>query len=633
MKYRYDSNDDILNELFKPCINNSKELMFCTAYFSSQMLIELFEEISKLLERGSFKLIIGSETDIEELALLQELELKDIGEHIFSKLFEGFSVEEIDKLEIYSRCLKEGNFEIKIGKSTRGGTFHDKFYIFEPKEEGSFPIAAHGSLNFTKSGFHSNYESLNIKESEETYEYSKEDFSKLWKNSMGGTNVEAIKNVVIDLVDKKIFTTYKMSPRLKMKDNLRDYQQEAIQKVIDNDYCGILKMATGTGKTFTAMGLINKYLFEDKISKKVIISVPYKHLAEQWTEEVSEFFGSELKTIIIHSDNKKADQEFRKYYKNPIIEHCFIFVNDSFKKYIDNGYIVKMNNPLLIIDEVHNLTKNFILDTLEINNFIHTIGLSATPEDEFDETRTECLFEYFKGVVYEYSLEKAIENNYLTNYYYYPKRVDLDEEEAKEYEYLETKLKNGNSRLETMDEIDKLLSHSSRKLIEFKKDFENYSNKNEKLSHTIVYCSPGTDRRLTNEKYINIVSEELHQINKNVKIKKFTSEESTQERNIMTKEFENKEIEILLAIKCLDEGYNVPAIKTAFLLQSGNRERQHIQRRGRLLRNYEDKEFSEIYDYVVYNNGKIIPSELKRLEEYSKLATNKIDLKEWSVDE
>lgn len=631
-KYRYDSNDDILNELFKPAMKMSKELMFCTAYFSNQVLVDTFDEISEVLQRGKFRLIVGNETsNLEDIQQLKKLHGDEVGHFIYDKLFKNFQIEDLKKLEVYSKYLKNGKFEVKVGVSTRGGIFHDKSYLFEPYDKSNQPIAAFGSLNFTKAGFDHNYESLNLKESEATYNESKNYFDDLWENSIGGTNVVSIKDVVINLVDQKIETFYEQSPRIKMAEKLRDYQNEAVDAIVNNDYNGILKMATGTGKTFTALEIISRYLFKDKISNKVVVSVPYKHLAEQWADEAREYFGKDLEVTVIHSDSRNAQNEFIQSYQSPFEKNCFIFVNDSFVKYVEKLSKKKIN-PLLIFDEVHNLSMNN-LELLEKYNFLHKVGLSATPEDEFDEERTIRLETYLHGVVFEYSLEKAIKTGFLTEYYYYPKRVDLEEDEIAQYEYLESKLRTGKNKIKTRDEIEDLLSNASRKLIRFKEDFKEYSEKNEKLNHIIVYCSPGTDAKLTGKKHLNAVSSEIHQLNSKVNMKKFTASESTQERKTMTAEFENEEIDVLLAIRCLDEGYNVPAIKTAFLLHSGNRARQHIQRRGRLLRKFNDKKYSQIYDYVVFSKGKIIPSEYNRVKEYSRLAKNKIDLKEWSENE
>ena len=123
---------------------------------------------------------------------------------------------------------------------------------------------------------------------------------------------------------------------------------------------------------------------------------------------------------------------------------------------------------------------------------------------------------------------------------------------------------------------------------------------------------------------------------------KFTSEETPKERALIKEKFAyGKELQVLVAIKCLDEGVNIPAIKTAFILASTQNPKEYIQRRGRVLRKFPGKEFAEIYDFVtltrdldeaycltaeeIKSEKSLVKNELKRIVEFKSISMNPKD--------
>lgn len=168
-----------------------------------------------------------------------------------------------------------------------------------------------------------------------------------------------------------------------------------------------------------------------------------------------------------------------------------------------------------------------------------------------------------------------------------------------------------------------------------------YMEKYKKENHILVYCgATKTEDERKQREYRQIdqitkqLSEELH-----MKVSRFTSAENRKDRQILIEKFtEGEEIQALVAIKCLDEGVNIPAIKTAFILASTTNPKEYIQRRGRVLRKSPGKEYAEIYDFITlpreldtvsflsekelkYDRS-LVQRELQRIEDFRNLAEN-----------
>lgn len=641
-KTTYNSQDDILEDFFKPAFREYKNTKICSAYFSSSVLIDLFDEINNQLKNGgTFQLILGEGTSDIEIAKMQALVRGKEGEYIFNKLFKNLSIENIEKYKIIMRHIENGAFTIKVGKTIKSNAcFHNKLYLFH-NSIFEFGLAASGSLNFTNAGIYENYENLIRRESLESFRESMEEFELLWTNAYEGTSVRPVLEYVSKELKKEIqkveiisqlpideeIIKENIAKRLESMEKLRPYQLEAIAAIKNNNYCGMLEMATGTGKTFTAMGIINDMLFSDQVTNIVYISVPYQHLAEQWGEEITEFFGNEVSVIVCHSDRKNWKPKVKRLLiRKKIKKIVLVFVNKSFFSYINENNID--HESLLLIDEAHNITSKQIDEILPYANFKYRVALSATPDDEFNLERSDNLISYFDGIQYQFSLEEAIKMKFLTPYYYIPKRIELNGDEAQEYLEMEKLIMSSNNMIQKKEYEDiqiEILSQAEKKILQFEKDIKVLNDKKQ-ITNTIVYCSPGKLKNQPSKRFVSQITESIVKTNNTLNVNKITYEEDVNERMEYTKLFAEKRLNILCAIKCLDEGYNIPCIETAFVLYSTKRSREYIQRRGRLLRLSKGKEFAVIYDYLIYLNNEILEFEEKRFKEYASLALNKEEL-------
>ncbi|MCK6207709.1 DEAD/DEAH box helicase family protein [Bacillus infantis] len=392
---------------------------------------------------------------------------------------------------------------------------------------------------------------------------------------------------------------------------LRDYQKAAIKSWFSNNGQGLYEMATGTGKTLTALSTAAK-LGEHLPSLAIIIVCPYTHLVDQWVKDIKKY---NMDPIIAYKSKdlwvKRLSEEITAFNTGLINHYCCITTNATFSTDAMQSVIKRMSgNTLIIADEAHHLGSRQTIEILP-ENIKFRLALSATPNRWYDDSGTQRLLQYFGGkVVFEYGLEKAI-GTHLTNYYYLPHLVYLDSDEAEQYFEITNKLVKYMFGDEGLDMGDSAVSNL---LIKRARILSMARNKVHKLAslmkdrtnslYNIVYCG---DSKVDGKKQLDVVVDLLrNQFKMNVHT--FTSREDKNLRAILLDEFESGKLQALVAIKCLDEGVDVPATQTAYILASSTNPREFIQRRGRVLRKHPLKEFSYIHDFIV------LP---RRLEELS----------------
>ena len=419
---------------------------------------------------------------------------------------------------------------------------------------------------------------------------------------------------------------------------LRDYQVEAINNWFDNGNFGIFEMATGTGKTFTALSAFKKLSdMHDKFL--TVIACPQLHLIDQWIKDIKKFHDSDI-VVFASSNHKrlanlkelKGDFSLGLTDKAVILTTHMSLSNEDLMKFID-----EFKHPsLLIVDEVHGIGSS--KQVLGLNDsYDYRLGLSATPERWFDEEGTQFIYDFFGNVVFEFDIEDALETvnpdtgeTYLTPYYYHPIIIDLDNDEMDEYidlsrqiaYYLNSKNKLAKEKVEALILKRKLIINNAKEKFQ---EFKNILNENPDLDKTIIFCSP---------QQIKIVQKILN--GKRIPQHKFTQSESAKklkndlfsEREEIIKRFENGDYKILVAIKCLDEGVDIPIANTAIIMSSTSNPREYVQRRGRILRRAPGKKFANIYDMIVFpKRNARYASDIsdKEVDRYREFASNAIN--------
>lgn len=432
-------------------------------------------------------------------------------------------------------------------------------------------------------------------------------------------------------------------------------------------------MATGTGKTLTSLNCLLE-IYKRKGYYKAIILVPTLTLVDQWEQECKKFNFEHIVKVCSKNKNWKDEldaiklqEEFNYSNKEPnyiLIATYASFARDNVFKDLISLSSTASKKLLLIADEAHNMGSPRILNRLEGVKFVRRIGLSATPERQFDDTGNAKIRKFFgcediDGYTFEFSMQEAIDKGYLCRYYYYPHLVRLTDEEMSEYMKISLQLaKLFNYDSESFPGSDDILMRLllKRKRIVHKAHnketvFENilkkwYAEKGS-LKYTLVYVPEGSrpdnsdadifdsTEIIPEDDYsdslIDTYSSIVQSISPITTVKKFTA--TTADRNKILEDFAKGSLEVLTSMKCLDEGVDVPRSELAIFCASTGNPRQFIQRRGRILRTHKDKHRAVIHDLVVVpevssvsENFKmersLLASELKRVRDFALLSEN-----------
>lgn len=630
--YISQGNNNIADSFLNPVLKCTKEYKRSVGFFSSGVFDTISEGIMSLARnKGSMKLIASpklSEDDVEAISLGYEQKAA-----YYSNAFSRDFLAEMEKLndkrlQLLCDLIRKGILDIKIAVTNGGGIYHDKLGILKDFDENI--IVFYGSSNSSYSGYRSNYEKIRLSKSwnvgsEETVQDEEREFDSLWNNTNEFVEVydytKTAEKKLIEIVDyrksvKSQTTTIK----------LRDYQEEAIAAWTRNGFHGFYVMATGTGKTWTAIYSAKK-LVETKPCL-ITICAPYKHLVKQWAEDVVDAFPN-AKIILVSSENpgwnRQISNEIVRLNYNPDNQIIIISTIASFKMDRFSETLSKYKGEkLLIVDEAHRFT-------IRPTDFDYMLGLSATPYSGSSALKGNELMRYFGGQVFSLPIEEALERKFLVPYYYRPIYVHATEEEEERFSKLSRIISScfRNGKCIDPDLLVKTLRNRLRviSMAEAKMErIDDIINQVQERDHLVVYCGDGKlyDYNSGEElRHIQAIKRVLSE--HNYKASQFTATENMQERMQLVDSFNKGEISALAAIRCLDEGINIPSIKSALILSSNDDYREFVQRRGRILRTYYGKKNATIYDVVVLpknTSTQWATIELRRFLEYAKLSIN-----------
>lgn len=677
VKIKYTSErNNIIDEFYTPVIANSLVYKRAVGYFTSKILLEYITGLLDFYKNeGKMFLIISPhlyEEDIKALgkgnyskASLNE----DIQRRVESQLMHYLNSSELDRTstELFFLLIVNGILEVKIAvPKNQVGLFHEKIGIFHLKN--SEKIAIIGSNNETYSSVSINHESFNTfcswKEGQNEYILDhEEEFDQYWSNNSKNLDVLSLDEAFINecfikikgskSIEGKIeeINSIQYKPSRKKLSHLDfspyDYQEIAANKLLENKG-GVLEFATGSGKTKTAIYFM-ELLKEERSKNFFLIVLPDKTLLEQWHREVSAYNINVLKC---YSDNQGWLSDFRQMidiYLSPnpttqvvLTTNQTMFSRGKHSKFLK--YLRLLNEDfILIVDELHNWSTKIRTELMP--NATYKVGLSATPYN-FPMTKyDEKLDQHFKGIISTFTLEDAIEKKRLVPYNYYPIFVTLSEEEENKYKVLSQKIAQLQSMLDSKydKEIEKNLE-----LLRFQRSRVVYGaiNKIHKLgdylnsnkipqNNLIIYCGATSyDNEEINEIGVSVEEDALTQLQTvnnmlndlGIQSAQYTQAESREERLRNIDLFTKGTMSTLSAIKCLDEGVDIPQIENAVILASSSNKREFIQRRGRVLRKSDNKTSANIYDFVVIDNHET-NSHLNKIErlrvlEFAKLALN-----------
>jgi len=685
---------------------NSNEFNLLLGYFSSSAINLLSVGFATFISKGgTMKMVINhllSSKDKEAITRASN-ELQGKVFDLMDVVSLGKVLDEYDThfFECLTYLISEKRIEIKVIKPKNGkGIAHYKSGIFS---DGQDSVGYKASCNFTLYGLSENLEELEaflswengrsntlirkqrklidayFSEKDEDVEYIPVDeIEVVLKDKFGKKDINEllvqeeqllkkkrslISNPKLKRTITKLFNQIdiiRRTPKFPYKEGPREYQINAYNEWVSNNYKGVFAMATGTGKTITSLNcLLNEYKTTNVY--RAIIMVPTIALVEQWKKECAKF---NFKNIITVSSKENWDSNLAFFNTaSKLIETSFIVIVTyaSLPRKKFQSYFTQLpSDTILIADETHNLGSQGLLRILPNVHLEKRIGLSATPHRQFDELGNRAIQEFFNDeppYIVSYSMEEALKIGWLCSFTYYPHIVRLTPQELEEYKRLSLQLlrmgmfDEETGAFKSSPEIERLLLQRKRiihkaanKLESFKSILNNEYNKRGNLKYTLVYVPEGVESNFENvdfsvetedeNRLINEYTRVVSQTDNSIMVKQFTSNSINREDILKSFEFGNTHV--LTSMKCLDEGVDVPRSELAIFCASTGNPRQFIQRRGRVLRLHDDKTHATIHDLVVVpevgseentfemEKG-LVRKELERVVDFANLAMNKSD--------
>lgn len=666
-------------KFFNDCLENSKEFDLQLGYFSSATISVLADGFASFISNGGrMRLVINhivSEEDKEAISkgihggIIDCFDLTN-----FETLRQTFDEYQQQFFECLAFLIYDKRIDIRIIKPrNKKGIAHTKSGQFR---DGDSITSFTGSANFTISGLFNNLEEIKIDRSDsidmmvqkriisqrdefdtimngkkKNVEYlSPENLVSAIMTNYGDKDIEELLNVESKLRKIKqerairerqqsknvVCEVHDIPPSFPYPQGPREYQRTAFENWKNNKQKGLFAMATGTGKTITSLNCLFE-IHQRKGYYKAIILVPTITLVYQWEQECRKFRFSNITKV--YSKNLTWRDEvgrilFNEKYKTekePEVSYIIISTYASYAREkifnVLNGFDKK--RLLLIADECHNMGSGSLVKRLKDIPYFRRIGLSATPERQFDDEGNEKLRKFFgseERYTYEYSMEEAINKGVLCKYMYYPHLVQLTPKEMDAYMELSDRIAKyfnfDKGRFDDIDEKLKMLllarkrivHKAERKLEVFRDIIEKRYQKKGNLKYTLVYVSEGNmpdyiggnddfDRSENisddnnAEHLINQYTQVVTEVDDHVTVRKFVS--GQKDREEILSDFADGRLQVLTSMKCLDEGVDVPRSELAIFCSSTGNPRQFIQRRGRVLRTHPDKKMAELHDLVV----------------------------------
>lgn len=629
--------DNIAKSFLVPALKCTKTYKRSVGFFSSSVFKPIMDGIVGLVRnQGRIQLIASPNLSEEDIAAINSgyEQREKIIESAFTRNFmQEMETFDDEKLNLLVELIARDILDIKIAVTDTIGEYHDKLGILEDFDGNS--VVFLGSANESLNGYQNNYEKVRVIKSwidsdNESIIDEQSEFDSLWNGTNPFVKVYNYQQSAKENILKVITNRSNGQSSSKEPIKLRDYQEQAINAWVKNGYHGFYVMATGTGKTWTAIFSAKEMLKEHQAM--VVICAPYKHLVRQWADDVEKAFP-QAKIIMVSSENPTWEQEItqeiiRKQY-NPDNQIIVISTIASFKmSRFMNAIQKSKEEKLLIVDEAHRFTDRN--DELK-ETFQYMLGLSATPFSGSSAQPGMELMKFFGGQVFNLPIENALERGFLVPYNYYPIFVQSTEDEEQRFKYHTQKILScfKNNRCINPDLLVKSLRNRLRviSMAEEKQNrIDEILNNIKENDHFVVYCGDG---RLfddnTGEEIRHIQSIKRVLTAHGYKASQFTAQENMNDRMELVDAFNKGEISSLAAIRCLDEGINIPSIKSALILSSNDDYREFVQRRGRILRTYGTKEYANIYDVIVLPSSEMTgwaKIEFRRFHEYAKLALN-----------
>lgn len=581
--------DRLVDDFFIPSLGNANTYWRAAGYFSSTALESFGAPLGDFIKRGGhIRLITSVALSNKDLEAIQQGESKQaicanrLEEIIKADFADGIGNGTVRLL----RLLELDRLEIQIAIPKIGtGIYHEIIGLFFDDESY---VAFTGSSNESRNAFENNRECIDVYTSWDSpvrAARKKAHFEALWKRQDKGVEVfsfpEAARRKLLRICEE----WEAGRPSYNQKDYKWRHQNEALEKFLASKR-GILNMATGTGKTRTALKIVHA-LYEQETIDTVIVSTDGNDLLDQWYAELLGIRKGVGTRVFRHYKSSREVADFLLEPKNSML----LVSRQPLATALKNLPTNIAHRTLLIHDEVHGLGSpanrarlNGLSDHIQFR-----LGLSATPDREYDEEGNAFLLDHIGPELMRFELDDAIRREILAPFAYFPLPYELTAEDRQlvqdVYKRKAARAAEGNpmSDEEVWIEIARVYKTSKAKL----PIFDAFIRDNQHLlERCIVFVET--------QEYGNEVLEIIHKYRSDFHTY-FSGEDS-----VTLKRFARGELECLITCHRVSEGIDIRSLNTVILFSSAKARLETIQRMGRCLRTDPDNpdKVANIVDFV-----------------------------------
>ncbi len=653
--------DDLVADFYLPALGASVRYDRITGYFRSTVYLLIWRGLVEFVDRGGrIRILCSPELAVEDGdALVRGYRARDsetLSRLLAAELEQMLASRELKSpTQALASLVAAGVVDLRLATVKRVATpeaqrlFHDKVGLFTDASGAILGFRGSANETFFGMSIHGNVESIDAFPSwcgdrdAERAARAATRFERLWSGDEPGVTVSEVPDDLVDRLreaadgvdwreavaeinDADLVAAARGGSDPPQGRALRDHQLTALERWEENGYRGILEHATGAGKTVTGVTAVGRHL---QAGGSAIVVVPSALLLDQWATELEDELGPS--GVIVHrcgAGNGAWKEFLRDWLTDQDQQRVVVAVTNTAASKPFLAQARHATGLLLVADEVHRLgaPANRQILTLDADG---RLGLSATPERAGDPEGTEALMSYFGGVVHRYGLVEAVRDGFLTPYRYEVVPVRLTEDEQTDWAELSAKIRKQNAiamsarggTQHARDTLKRLLIRRShiakqaagkvalaRKLV---------SERYQDGQRWLVYCDDSTQ--------LDAVTEELAAAGLPVTV--FHSGMPGDKEATLTSFRVNGGV--VVSIKCLDEGVDIPASTHALILASSRNPREFIQRRGRVLRRSEDKTMAHVFDAITLPDGDLdrdgealLWAEVARAAEFASGAVN-----------
>lgn len=719
--------DNLVNDFYRPAFRRSTVYWRAAGYFSADLLLKLFHGLDDfLLGGGRIRLIISpANLSDEDLAAFGKGE-EELQERLRTDLIEAIEAVEFpdglksDKLRLITWMVSQGRLDVKLALreySDCYALFHEKFGVFFDPEGNRLSFVGSnnetiggGELNAESFGLYKSWSSTDGLEGCDSWQHR---FELIWENEMPGIRLWTVSEwiedplrdkfgerepdpnmrvpkpdddpsegapvdkIEVEPVDFVLPSPRPLVPEMPEDWPLRDYQKDAINGWIKAGWRGIFAMATGTGKTITALAAAttaSKFTMHRNEPLLVLVVVPLVDLVEQWRRS-AERFG--FRPAVCHGSLSRTErnslERALQAARAPSGQRTEMVITTAGSltptgtTTADDHYLQERLSRhrgwlLVIGDEMHSLGTGARLAALPrgphptLHDKTMVLGLSATPTRHRDDEGTEALVGYFGDPAISISIKEAIyKYDALVPYDYHPSFVSLTGPEAETYRKISAQIAaaaaaGDETKMDTyIRKRTRLTQHAANKMSALADILADMSDR----SGLLVYVAEGwSDERraqrtgdASDDQSLKTLSEAITLMRSEfgMRVEAYTGETPPEDRSHLQAAVISGQIDALVAMKCLDEGVDIPDVRTGIVMASTQNPRQFVQRRGRLLRKAPGKSRATIHDLLVMppaghspsgSELTLIGNELSRAYELAEAADNshvRFDVREEAI--